>query len=445
MTSGMNSNECNLQSCIADVLAFAKKQGATQAEADVSIEDGYHVNIREGAVDTIEYHCNENLSLTVYRGQRKGSVTTSAMDWVSLQEAVTRACQIAEFTQVDPCAGLADENLMATDLKDLDLYHEWNLNTKEAVTLALECEAKAKQLDGRIKSSEGVSVSNFKSFDVYGNTHGFMGSNKDTCQSISCSLIAEQNGRMERDYYYTCSRDPLDLENIDTVAQQTVFRTVRRLNPQKIKTQKCPVIFEADVASSLISHFFAAISGGNLYRKRSFLLDCLDQSIFPEYINIFERPHQLKGWGSAMFDGDGVATTNKNFVKEGVLTSYMLDAYSARQLKRQTTGNAGGAYNVYVSTSDKDLSQLLRDMGNGLLVTELIGQGLNLITGDYSRGVFGFWVENGEIQYPVSEVTIAGNLRDMFRHVVSVGNDIDRRGNIQTGSILLEEMMLAGI
>ncbi|OGT22201.1 MAG: metalloprotease PmbA [Gammaproteobacteria bacterium RIFCSPHIGHO2_02_FULL_42_13] len=433
------------QTCIRDILDLAVKNGATQAEADVSVEDGYQVNIREGAVDTIGYHCNENLGITVYRGQRKGSVTTSAMDWVSLQEAVIRACQIAEFTQVDPCSGLADANLMATDLKDLDLYHEWNLNTKEAVKLALECEAKAKQLDGRIKSSEGVSVFNFKSFDVYGNTHGFIGSNKDTYQTISCSLIAEQNNRMERDYYYTCSRDPRDLDDIDKVAKQTVFRTVRRLNPQKIQTQKCPIIFEADVANSLISHFFAAISGGNLYRKRSFLLDCLDQSIFPEHINIFERPHQLKGWGSAMFDSDGVATMDKNFITAGVLTSYILDAYSARQLKRQTTGNADGVHNVYVSTSDKDLPQLLREMGNGLLVTELIGQGINLITGDYSRGAFGFWVENGEIQYPVSEVTIAGNLRDMFSHVACVGNDIDRRGNIQTGSILLESMMVAGI
>jgi len=318
------------------------------------------------------------------------------------------------------------------------------VSVDEAIQLALQCENEARSLDKRIVNSEGASFASYDAFYVYANSHGFMGSEFGTKHNISCALVAESNGLMERDYSYSVARDFSNLKGIKTIAQEAVDRTISRLNPRKLSTCKVPVIFTAEIARGLIGRFVKAINGYSLYKKSSFLIDHLGKPVFSKQIRIYERPHLLKGLGSSAFDAEGVATYDKDFVKEGILQSYVLDHYSACQLGTQTTGNAGGVHNLFVESSDMDLSLLLKKMDTGILITELIGHGINLVTGDYSRGAFGFWVENGEIQYPVSEITIAGNLKDMFLNLVAVGNDIDTRGNVQTGSILLEEMMVAG-
>ncbi len=433
-----------LQDISHETLTLAKKHHATSAEVSAAIEDGYTVTVRMGKLDTIEYHLSKALGITVYFGQRTGSVSTSMTDHKSLEKAIKKACDIARYTQEDDCAGLADAGLMAKELPDLDLYHPWDLDPKKAIKLALQCEKEAHALDKRIKNSESISVSTHKNFSVYANSHGFVDAERGTDHHIGCELIAEQNHEMERDYYYSVARNSADLESFSHIAKKAAERTVSRLGARKLKTQHAPIIFSAETAKSLLSHFISAIRGGNLYRKSSFLLDSINTQVFPKHIRIYENPYLLKGAGSTACDAEGVTTQAKDFVKNGIVQSYVLGSYSARKLGLKTTANAGGVHNLFIDTSDSDLTALLKQMHTGLLVTDLIGQGVHLITGDYSRGAFGFWVENGEIQYPVSEITIAGNLRDMFMRLIAVGNDIDTRGNIQTGSILIENMMIAG-
>jgi PmbA protein len=434
----------NLQMLVADILQEATQQGATSAEVDVGVNKGFSVNARKGDVESIEYHQDKIIDITVYFGKRSGSSSLSDLRPGAIRSAVQAACNIARFTDEDQFAGLAETGLLAFNYPQLDLGCPWSVTVEQAIEMAKTCEAVALAYDKRITNSDGASITTTEAWSAYGNTAGFIGVCPVTRHEISCVLIASDKDEMQRDYSYTVACDPQLLDSITQVAQDAAYRTVRRLQARCLTTKKVPVIFAAEEARGLLGHFIAAISGGNLYRKSSFLLDHLGQAIFPSHISMDERPYLAKGLGSAAFDDDGVTTRPNVFIKEGILQSYAMGVYSARKLGLQTTGNAGGIHNLFITTGPKDLSALLKTMGTGLLVTELMGQGINLVTGDYSRGAFGFWVENGEIQYPVAEVTIAGNLRDMYAHLVEVGCDIDKRGNVQTGSILLESMTVAG-
>jgi PmbA protein len=434
----------DLEALVAQVLAEAKRQGATGAEVDVNVDAGLSVTARLGDVETIEHHKDQGVGVTVYFGTRKGSSSSSDLRVDALRETVSAACRIARYTAEDPYAGLADANLMAQDYPDLDLDHPWDLNAEAAVALAIECEAAAREVDARITNSEGATVSRLRGSSVYGNSHGFIGGYHATRHSLTCSVIGQQNGHMQRDYWYSVARARELLDNAVTVGQRAAERTLRRLGAQRLGTRQVPVIFEAGVARSLLGHFVAAISGGALYRKASFLLDHAGKQIFPDFVHIHEQPHLKGAIGSASFDDEGVATRARDLVTDGVLQGYVLASYSARRLGLQTTGNAGGVRNLTIDPGDEDLSGLMKQMDTGLLVTELIGHGVNGVTGDYSRGAAGFWVEGGEIQYPVEEFTIASNLKDMFMRVQAVGKDVDTRGNIRSGSILIERMTIAG-
>lgn len=437
-------NQENVKSFVAEVLQEALRQGATSAEVDMGISKGFSVNIRQGDVETIEYNQDKSVDITVYMGQRSGSASFSDIRPDAIRNAVSAACNIARFTDEDPYAGLADKKDLAFQYPELELASFWDISVEQAIALACECEGQALAMDKRISNSEGVAVSTGSGVSAYGNTHGFIGAYASTRHEISCVLIAKQGDEMQRDYSYTLSSDPHELHAISDIAREAVDRTVRRLNARQLTTRRVPVIFAADVARGLIGHFVAAIQGSNLYRKSSFLLDYLGKPIFPAHIRIEEKPHVPKLLGSAPFDDNGVATRNNIFIADGVLNSYSLGVYSARKLNMKTTGNAGGVHNLYISTGQKDLAALLKTMDTGLLVTEMMGNGVNIVTGDYSRGVAGFWVEKGQIQYPVEEITIAGNLHKMYAELVEVGCDVDFRGNIKTGSILLENMMVAG-
>lgn len=441
----MQEKSSAMKDAIELVLNHAKKLGATASEAAISAEHGFNVVVRQGEVETVEYHADREMSLTVYFGQKKGSATTTDIRPEAMITALEAACAIAKYTEEDPYAGLADKNLMATKFPDLDLYHPWKITPVEAIDLALNCEKQAFAFDKKITNSDGVTVGNFSAEFVYGNSHGFIGDGLSTLHEISCSLIAEEKGAMERDYYYSVARSADQLDSVNKIAQLAAERTVQRLGARRLSTMKVPVIFSAEMARGLLGSFLSAISGTPIYRKASFLVDSLGKQIFPKNVNFYEMPHLPRGLGSTAFDGEGVATYEKHFIKDGVLQNYILGSYSARRLGMQTTGNADGVHNLIVADHGLNFSQLLKKMQRGILVTELMGQGVNLITGDYSRGVAGFWVENGEIQYPVAEITIAGNLRDMFANLVAIANDIDVRGNVRTGSILLEEMTVAGV
>jgi len=437
-------HDVNLKKLVAEAIAIAKKEGASEVEVSANLDDGFTSIVRMGEIDTVEYQRDREIDITVYFGHKKGSATTTEIKPESLMITIKKACDIAKFTGEDPYNGLADKALMAQYLPDLSLYHPWDLSAEQGVELALACEAKARQLDKRITNSDSVSVTSFQAKYVYGNSHGFLGEINSTQHEISCILIAEQDEEMERDFAYSLARDPKDLIAIEKIADEAVSKTISRLGARKIKTCKVPVIFIAEEACSLWGHFVSAIAGSQLYRKSSFLLDCLEKQIFPEFIHLYEDPYLLKGMGSTAFDSDGVATTKKYFISKGFLKSYCLGAYSARKLGMQTTGNADGVHNLIIEPGEKDLPQLLKLMDRGLLVTEVMGQGVNILTGDYSRGARGFWVEQGKIQFPVSEITIAGNLQTMFRSLIAVGNDIDYRGNIHTGSVLLGQLTVAG-
>lgn len=433
-----------LETLVGDVLDEARSQGATAAEAAVMIETGLSVSVRMGDVETLEHNHDKGLGVSVYVGQRKGSASTTDLGRQAIRDTVAAACRIARYTAEDSYAGLADAALMAHDVPDLDLCHPWEISADQAIALGLACEDAARSFDPRITNSEGASVSTHQTYRVYGNSHGFVGSYGTTRHSLSCAVVGEQDGTMQRDYWYTSSRLATELEDAAQVGRRAAERAVRRLGARRLPTGKVPVLFAADVAGSLLGAFIAAIRGGAQYRKASFLLDALDTQVFPSFVHIHEQPRLMRGIGSAPFDQEGVATRNRDLVRDGVLVSYVLDSYSARRLERQSTGNAGGVRNLVIDSGALDFAGLLRQMDRGLVVTEMMGQGANNVTGDYSRGAAGFWVENGAIQYPVEEITIAGNMRDMFRDIVAVGNDIDRRGNTCTGSILIGAMTVAG-
>ncbi|MCW9024138.1 MAG: metalloprotease PmbA [Gammaproteobacteria bacterium] len=432
------------QEIVTDMLAEAKRLGASAAEAGVSVEAGLSVNVRLGEVETIEHNRDKGLGVTVYFGNRKGSASTSDFSPQAIRESVKAACDIARYTEEDQYAGLADAEQMATDIPDLDLYHHWSLSAEQAIELAKESEDVARAYDERISNSEGAGVSSHDGVRVYGNSHGFLGSYPSSRHSLGVTVIAQSGDSMQRDHWYTISRDPMQLESAESVGQRAALRTVRRLDGRKLSTCQLPVIFEADVARGLLGHFLRAANGTAQYRKASFLTDHLEQAIFPERFYIDERPHLKGALGSAPFDNEGVATYPRDLIRDGLMKSYILDSYSARRLGMQTTGNAGGSHNIYISNDELNAEQLLNKMDKGILVTEVMGQGVNIVTGDYSRGASGFWVENGELQYPVEEFTLAGNLKDMYMNLQAVGSDVDIRGNICTGSWLIENMTIAG-
>jgi PmbA protein len=435
-----------LKNIVSEALAHARKIGATQAEADVSLQKGLTTTVRLGEVETVEYQRDRGMGVTVYFGKRKGSASTADLTPRAVAETVEKACDIARYTAEDDCAGLADPEELARDIPDLDLDHPWDLPPEEAVECARVCEAAGRSVDSRITNSEGATVGSHRGVRVYGNSHGFLAGYPSTSHSVSCVLLAQAGEDMQRDYWYSSARDARDLEAAETIGRKAGVRAVARLGARKIATQKAPVLYAPEVARGLIGHFLGAVRGSSQYRKSSFLLGAAGQQVFPSFIALAERPHILKGLGSSPFDGEGVATRDRELVRGGVLDGYVLGSYSARKLGLRTTGNAGGTHNLLVESGNGGLGTdaLLRELGTGLLVTELMGQGVNGVTGDYSRGASGYWVENGAISYPVHEITIAGNLRDMYRNIAALGDDIDVRGGVRVGSILISEMTIAG-
>lgn len=433
-----------LQAQVEHILAEARRQGATACEVAVSLQDGLTASVRQREVESVEFIRDQGFSITVYSGQRKGSASTTVMGDAAVRETVAAALAIARHTSEDDCAGLADPELMARELPELDLWHPWELSPEQAVELALECEEAAFAADPRITNADGTSVDTSRGCTVYGNSHGFIGGYAGTAHSISCVMIAGEGGSMQRDYWYDHGRRADALASAQSIGRKAAERTTSRLGARSVPTCNVPVVFAAEVARGLFGHLLGAISGGALYRKASFLVDALGEQLFPDWFTLDERPLLKGGLASSSFDGDGLATRAQPFIKDGQLVSYLLSTYSGRKLGLPSTANAGGARNVFVTHGQQDGAALLRQMGTGLLVTELMGQGLNMVTGDYSRGAGGYWVENGEIQFPVQEVTIAGNLRDMYRNLVAVGSDLDTRGSLRTGSVLLEQMKVAG-
>ncbi len=425
-------------------LAEARSLGAAQAEAAVSVDVGLSVSARLGEVETVEYQRDRGMGVTVYFGTRKGSASTADLSPHALRETVGKACSIARFTAEDPCAGLPDLDTLASEVPDLDLAHPWDLSPEQACAMAIECEAAAMAVDPRITNSEGAGVSSHRGLRAYGNSLGFLAAYPGTLHSVSCAVLGVDGEEMERDYWYSTARDWRELEDVASVGRRSGERAVRRLGARKLATMKVPVLFSPEVARSLIGHFTGAIRGGSQYRRASFLLDAASRQVFPDWFSICERPHLPKALASAPFDHEGVATRDRELVAGGVLTGYLLGTYSARKLGLRTTGSAGGPYNLIVAGRGRDFDAMLVLMDRGLLVTELMGQGVNGVTGDYSRGATGFWVEGGRIAYPVHEVTVAGNLKDMYRAIVDVGSDVDLRGGTRTGSILIEQMTIAG-
>jgi PmbA protein len=439
-----DKNKNTLQDLIIQILDAARSQGAMQAEADIGTGAGLSVTVRMGEVEKIEHERDKGLSVTVYMDKRKGNASTSDFSDHAISKTVDAACNIARNTSRDECAGLADTDLMAKDVLDLDLHHPWDITPEQAIEIAIECETHARDFDQRINNSDGAVVSTYSGSHIYGNTHGFINGWDWSSHTVDCTMIAENAGNMQRDGWYSKSRDHDDLQNVKAIGTEAAQRTIQRLGAKKLSTRKVPVIFEAPVASGLFSAFITAISGGSLYRRASFLLDKLGEQIFAEHIHIHEQPHLKKALGSAPFDNDGLATKPRDIIKDGVLQGYVLSSYSARKLGLQTTGNAGGVHNLVIEPGDQNLDDLVNKMNTGLLITDIIGFGVNQITGDYSRGASGFWVEHGKIQYPVEEITIAGNLVEMYKQIVAIGNDVDHRGNVLTGSVLIENMTVAG-
>ena len=427
-----------------DMLAYAQQRGATASSVDVSVGFGQAVTVRQGEVETIEYNRDKGLGITVYLGKQRGNASTSDFGKQAIRDTVDAALSIARYTAKDECSGLPDEDMLARGNVDLDLYYPWELPVEDAITLAQQCERAALDADKRISNSEGATVNLHEALFVSANSLGFMGGFPTSRHSLSCAVIAGKDDMMERDYWYTVARDARDLIAAEEVGRIAAERSVRRLNARQIPTMQVPVLFEAPIAAGLLGHFVGAVSGGSLYRKSSFLLDKKGQQIFAPHINIRDVPDIRKGLASSPFDDEGVQTRSRDIVTDGVLQDYFLGSYSARKLGLRSTGNAGGNHNLILQSGEQDFASLLRTMSRGLLVTELLGSGVNSVTGDYSRGAAGFWVENGEIQYPVEEITIAGNLKDMYRNIVAVGNDVLVQGSRQCGSILVEGMTVAG-
>jgi PmbA protein len=429
-----------LQNIAAKVLAIAGELGATAAETEVSQAVGQSVTVRKGEVETISYNRDKGISITVYAGARRGHASTADFDDEAIRAAVTKAHAIARHTAEDPCAGLADPDRLARDFRDPDLYHPWTLSVDEAIELGLEAERAALAVDRRLTNSEGSTVARGDSEFVYANTHGFRGGYRSSRHHIDCAVIGEDAGAMQRDYWYSAGRAPEDLLRASEVGRIAGERTARRLNARKLGT----VLFEAPEAGDLLGSFVHAVSGGSLYRKTSFLLDSVGTQVFAPIVSIREDPTLPRARGTTPFDGEGVATAPRDVVVDGVLQGYFLGSYSARKLGLASTANAGGAHNLIVTPGEDDLAGLFRRMGRGLFVTEQLGQGVNPVTGDYSRGAAGFWIEGGEIAYPVEEITVAGNLKQMFQDIVAIGRDVDRRGARHTGSILVARMTVAG-
>jgi PmbA protein len=435
-----------LKSIVSDSLKLARQLGASQAEADVSLQKGLTTTVRLGEVETVEYQRDRGMGITVYFGKRKGSASTADLSLRAVTETVEKACDIARYTAEDDCSGLADPEELARVIPDLDLDHPWDIAPEEAVEIARACEAAGRIVDSRITNSEGASVGSHRGVRVYGNSHGFLEGFSSTSHSVSCVLLAQTGDDMQRDYWYSSARDARDLEPGDIIGRKAGERAVARLGSRKIATQKARVLFAPEVARGFIGHFLGAVRGSSQYRKSSFLLGASGQQVFPSFVEVRERPHIKKALGSSPFDGEGVATRDRELVQDGVLQGYVLGSYSARKLGLKTTGNAGGTHNLLVesTTGGVEIGALMRELGTGLLVTELMGQGVNGVTGDYSRGASGFWVENGVISYPVHEITIAGNLKDMYKNIAAFGSDVDVRGGVRVGSILIAEMTIAG-
>ena len=422
----------------------ARKRGVSAAEAAVSTGGGLAVTVRNGELESIEHHRDKALSLSVYHGQRKGTATTTDFSPRSIEETVAAADRIAEHAEEDPYAGLIDPSHLARHIPDLDLDHPWDVTPEAAIELALRCDGAAREFDPRVDQTDDVSVGQHRGVRGYANTDGFAAAYAGSRHSLSCIVVGKQDGAMQRSYWYSISRDANELDQPEPIGITAAKRTVAKLGARKVATEKVPVIFEASVAGGLIGHLVNAVSGGSLYRKASFLVDSAGKSIFPDSITISENPHLPRGLGSSPFDAEGAKTSPRNLIDSGVLTGYVLGSYSARRLKLTPTGNAGGVHNLIVSHQDLNFEALVRQMGRGLIVTDLMGFGINMLTGDYSRGASGFWVEDGEIAFPVEEITIAGNLADMFKNIVASANDVDLRGNIRTGSLLLESLTVAG-
>ncbi|MBT9318173.1 metalloprotease PmbA [Actinobacillus pleuropneumoniae] len=440
----LQKQEQELRQAVEFALNFAKKSGA-EAEVGVTKVAGLSVSTRLEQTENIEFNNDGSLGISVYVGKRKGNASTSDLQPQSIQRAVESALAIAKYTSEDECAGLADKEMMAFEAPDLELYHQADISIEQAVELALEAEHHALNADEKIVNSEGATFNSHSGVRVYGNTHGMLQSYLSSRYSLSCSVISAYEDQLERDYEYTISREFDKLQSPKWIGRQAAFKAVDRLNPQKIKTCEVPVIFYNDVATGLIGHLAGAISGGALYRKSSFLLDKLGTQILPSWFVISERPHLLRQLASSAFDSEGVITQDREIITDGVLQTYLMTSYSARKMSLKTTGHAGGIHNWLVKPNRTGgLDTLLKEMGSGLLVTEFLGSAINAVTGEYSRGAAGFWVENGEIQYPVAEITIAGQLQEMYKNLIAVADDIEHRSNIQTGSILLDKMKISG-
>ena len=440
----LQTQEQELRQAVEFALNFAKKAGA-EAEVGVTKVAGLSVSSRLEQVENIEFNNDGSLGISVYLGKRKGNASTSDLQSKSIQQAVESALAIAKHTSEDDCAGLADKELMAFDVPDLELYHQADLSVDQALALAIETENAALNADEQIVNSEGATFNSHSGVRVYGNTHGMLQSNLSSRYSLSCSVIAAHGEQLERDYEYTISREFDKLQAPQWVGQQAAFKAVDRLNPQKIKTCEVPVIYYNDVATGLIGHLAGAISGGALYRKSSFLLDHLGKQVLPDWFEISERPHLLRQLASTAFDSEGVITQDREIITDGVLQTYLMTSYSARKMGLKSTGHAGGIHNWLVKPNrEGGLDTLLKEMDTGLLLTEFLGSAINPVTGEYSRGAAGFWVEKGKIQYPVAEITVAGQLQEMFNNIVAVADDVEHRSNIQTGSILIEKMKISG-
>ncbi len=443
-TTILTDNRDELTRIIDSVLTHAREMGASAAEADIGTGSGLSANVRKGEIDKLEYERDKGLSITVYIDGQKGNSSTSDFSEAAVKKSVEAAISIAKYASRDEYAGLVEAELMATEFPDLDLYHPWSLSPEAAIDLAIECEQSAFDYDKRISNSDGSVVSTYSGLNLYGNTNNFIHGWNWSSHTIDCTVIAEDSNGMQRDGWYSKARDFNDLQSTPDISQEAARRSVARLGSRKLSTRQAPVIFEAPVASGLFSALITAISGGSLYRRASFLLDKKGEQIFADHINIKEQPYIKKALGSAPFDNDGVATKERDIIKEGVLQDYVLSGYSARKLGLQTTGNAGGVHNLVIESGKNTLDELIKNMESGLLITDMIGFGVNQITGDYSRGASGFWVENGELAYPVEEITVAGNLIDMYKNIISIANDVDPRGNVLTGSVMMDTMTIAG-
>jgi PmbA protein len=436
--------QADLEALVAYSIDEAKRLGATEVEAGVSVDIGLSVTARLGEVETLEYQRDRGMGVTVYRGKRKGSASTADLSMRAIAETVAKAYSIAGFTAEDDYAGLPDPATIATSIPDLDLCHPWSIEPDAARDMAVACEAAALAVDKRIGNSEGATLSSHQGLRVFGNSLGFIAGFPSSLHSLSCVVVAQGEDEMQRDYWYSSVRDWRELEDGVSIGQTAARRALRRLDARKLATMTAPVLFVPELARGFIGHLLGAIRGGSQYRRASFLLDSAGTQIFPSWLGISERPHIRKALGSAPFDGEGVATRDRELIANGILTGYILSTYSARRLGLTTTGNAGGVHNLIVTNGTDSFEALLKKMDRGLVVTELMGQGVNGVTGDYSRGAAGFWVEKGAIAYPVHEITIAGNLKDMFRNIVAIGSDVDARGGVRTGSVLLEKLTIAG-